>query len=375
MQQMIRAVDGTRPDLIVIADLLLFHSAPYELGASLDAFLQHALATCRVAALDLYDWDRRVAMLECYGAYRFANSAPLPTGVARLLPSPYLSQGRSTPGRGRYAMMQDAAPLSSAEKAAVRKELGLERGRLVLVLTSPWQHVAQFLDGAQGVGKYFPALMLRLLDLAAEGVGGDVTLVHLGPAGINLPEDVRTLKYRHVPQMLPPLFKRLLGATDLLVSPNCIASSVLRAASMRVPSVALWASRDVTSLESAFRRGGPPCPPDAGSPCPLGEESAPRRALRAYLERACPAYGFLVWPLGLRQALGEIMEGNPYRDIQAYYDVLEPDAAVDGLVQALSSPVFAEEIRHRQQRYFDVLSALDAPEEALRSLLKDANTS
>jgi hypothetical protein len=351
VREMVTALCEARPDLVVIADLLLFHSAPYELGAPLDGFLHEALAGGPVAALDLYDWDRRGRALECYGARRFAGVSPLPAPLLRLLPTPYLASAASTPGHGRYAMMQDAGPRSDAERAATRRDLGLDGGKVVLALTSPWQHVAQFLAGAEGVTRFFPALMLRLLDLSAQQVGGAVTLVHVGPAAINVPDDVRSLRYRHVAQMPPSEFKRLLGAADLLLSPNCIASSVLRAASRRVPCAALWASADV------------------GEPPPRPARTAPQRALAAYLDRACPAYGFLVWPLGLRQALGEILTDNPYRDVQAYFDILDADTAVDGLAAALTDPSVRDRIGGGQQRYFDVLRTMDSPEEALRQML------
>ncbi len=352
VRAMIAALSEVRPDLVLICDLLLFHSAPYELGASLDHFLARALDGGPTAALDLYDWDLRGRALECYGSRRFAAAPTLPSSLRRLLPSPYLSPAPSAPGRGRYAMMQDASPLSEGERVDARRQLGVDGGRLVLVLTSPWQHVAQFLKGAEGVTRFFPALMLRLLDLAAQRAGGRVTLVHVGPAAINLPDDVRTLVYRHVAQMAPPEFRRALGAADLLLSPNCIASSVLRAASLRVPSVALWASADVQARSGSVARTGP------------------QQALAAYLDRACPAYGFLVWPLGLRTSLGEILEGNAYRGVQAYFDVLDPDAAVDGLATALTDASFRDGIRQGQQRYFSELATMDPPGEALRRLLE-----
>jgi hypothetical protein len=344
------AVDTWRPDLFVVADLLLFHAAPHEVGASLEPVLHRAMAGCRVAALDLYDWDRRASYLECYGRARFASAAPIPLGVGRLAPSPYLAPRRSTPGIGRFAMMGDGIPLGAEERSQARRELGVE-GRLVLTFTSPWQHVAQSLPEASGITRHFPALMLRLLDEAAVR-SGPVTLVHLGPAPMNVPADVASLRYRHVAQMAPDRFRKLLGAADLVLGSNCIASSIVRGASMRVPAATLRLGDLVTV------------------PVSRADATRPRRALDAFLRDAAPAYGFLVWPLGLREAMLSILEDNPFAAIQAHLDVLDPDAVVEGLARLLTDAAAADDLREAQARYFSTLAReMDEPDVALEAIL------
>jgi hypothetical protein len=237
-----------------------------------------------------------------------------------------------------------------AERAAVRRELGVS-GPLVLTFTSPWQHVAQSIPEASGVTRKFPALMLRLLDQAAARVGG-TTLVHLGPAAINRPADVTCLRYQHVAQMSPDRFRRLLGAADLVLTPNCIASSAVRAATMRVPVASLRLDLD-------------------GERAPSADESTPaRKALAAFLRDAASPYGFLVWPLGLRRAMRSILEDNPFAATQAHLDVLDADGTVEGLVRLLADPGAGDEIRAGQAAYFATLDReMDGADAALDAVL------
>jgi hypothetical protein len=189
--------------------------------------------------------------------------------------------------------------------------------------------------------------MLRLLDEVAGRIGA-VTLLHLGPAAINLPADVARLRYHHVAQMPPDRFRRILGAADLVLTPNCIASSVVRGASMRVPAAALRLGRA------------------AGAAGAGGAATPAQSALASFLREAAPVYPFLVWPLGLHDAMLSILEDNPFAGIQAHFDVLEPDRAVDGLVRLLIDPAARDEIRHAQAAYFAVLAHdLDEADDAL----------
>ena len=224
-----RVLAEAPPDALLLADLMLFHDAPYEFGLSFALVADPESVPYKVLALDLYDWDARWKRLDLHGTRRFEAMPPVPAGVGRLMPSPYLAPAHSTPGRGRYAMMADGTPLSAEEKRAARADLGLGQGKVALVVTSPWQHVARIEHGAEHVSQHLPAFMLRLLDMAAQRVGG-LTLVHLGPAPIIVPDDVKTLGYQHLPQLPPGPYRQLLGCVDLVVTPNCIGSSTIRAA-------------------------------------------------------------------------------------------------------------------------------------------------
>ena len=49
------------------------------------------------------------------------------------------------------------------------------------------------------------------------------------------PETCPNLRYEHRAQLPPGDFRALLGSADLYASPNCPASTAVRAASLRVP--------------------------------------------------------------------------------------------------------------------------------------------
>jgi hypothetical protein len=347
-----RTLADVDPDLILVADLLLFRGAWLELGVPLDGVVAPYVEDGRVVGLDLYDWDRRQGLLDFHGEAVCASWPGVPQEVGRLMPSPYLAPGPCVPGRGRYAMMEDEGPLSAAEKRCVRDELGLGPGRLVLTTTSGWQHVAQQEKDAAPVARHFPALMLRLLDLAARGAG-EVTLAHVGPGPMVVPPDVTGVHYRFLERLPPDRFQALLGAADLLLTSNCIATTAIRAACRRVPVASLFLGAAVATP--------PPC--DNGSP--------PARALDTYLRATCPTYPFHVWPLGLHRGMESIFEDNPFSALQERLDLLRPEAVVEGLHRLLVDGGRADALRGVQADYFRLLgSTLGSPDDALTAALR-----
>lgn len=339
------------PDVLLIADMLLLKGVHYEIGVSLDSVVAECMVDRKVVGLDLYDWDTNAARIDCYGECLFADNHSFPFSMTRLMPSPYLPPGPSTPGRGRYAMMEDGIPLSNHEKQAVREELGLGSGKVVLVTTSPWQDVARQEVHIGRVATHFPALLLRLLDHAVRSCG-PVTLAHLGPMPWTLPDDVHHVVYRHIPQMPPAQYHRLLGVADLVLTGNCVGTSVIRAASMRVPAVSLFMGQAVQT------------PPELGG-------SHPQQALSAYLKAVCPTYAFRVWPMGWHRLMNAVMQDNPFRGIQVHLDVMDPDGAVEGLRRVLVEPCAADELRQAQERYFSLLTTtMGSADQALDAVLE-----
>ena len=348
------------PDALVIADLLLIHGVSSEMGAALLPIIDHARKRCRVVALDLYDWDHTATIIDGFGSPLFPNLAPLAPGIGRLLPSPSLPPARSTPGRGHYAMMEDRGPLSAEERQRVRTQLGLPESPVVLLTTSRWQHGApgqgpmwqKLVPSAPGgarVVEHFPRLLLRLMDHAGQQLGG-LTLVHVGPHAFAPPaEGLRHLDYRFLNALEPALFERMLGAVDVYVSPNCPASTAVRAASLRVPVLTIHQGA-----------GGAP---QTGT-------SAPHLALRQYLDAVLPTYPWSMWPLGFHRVLARNLEGNPFAQTQLHTDVMQPDALVNALVSLIVDRASAQSLQHAQAQYFGQLAALvDNVDTALRSAL------
>ena len=341
-----RSLAAIEPDAVLIADLLLCYLTSPEFGRVfrganlLAAVVARATTRYPVIALDLYDWDENASAIDLAGSTDQSLATAVPPAVGRLMPSPYLRPEPSTPGRGRYAMMDLAATPSKKQRAAVRKHLGLT-GTVVLTTTSPWQHLFSANPAAAGVTAALPPLMLSLLDEAASKRA--VTLVHLGPAPISPLPRLKATTYRHVPQLPPDQFLPLLSSVDLVLAPNAIATTNIRAASMGIP---------VATLEVG--RG-----PLRGHP-----------ALETYAKAAQPPYPFRVWPLGFYDLMQGVLRDNPFATIQQALDACEPAACVEGLADLLTGKA-AKRLGEAQRDYFETLSTrIDSAEEALVQALK-----
>ncbi len=350
------ALEASRPDVVVVCDLLLAYLTSPELGrffrrgpSLLGPLLTRWSARTRVLALDLYDWDRNAAAIDLLGAPAWSVPTAVPPGVGRLCPAPYLAPAASSPGRGRYAMMRAMAPPSSAEREEARASVGVGPGPLVLLTTSPWQHMFALDPRAARVTHGLPVLLLEWLAAARRRLRG-LELVHLGPVAIPSEAVPRGLSYHHVPQLEPRRFLPLLGSAELVLSPNCIASSNVRAAALGVPVLSVHARADGASRP------------------PLGR-SAAARASRRHLEAVAPGYAHSVWPLGLARLLEAVLEDNPFANTQRHVDVTEPDAAVDAIVELARPGPARAALVQAQADYFARLAALDSPEQALIAAL------
>lgn len=338
-----------RPDMLVIADLILFYGCSCE-TVCLETLFETTPARCQIVGLDLYDWDLHVGVFDIWGGRRFDDPPVIPSRVTRLLPSPYLVPTRSTPGRGRYPMMMGSRPLSRRQRHDVRAQYGLGAGPVLLTLTSAWQYLPTEPHAARVAGNFLP-LMLRLLDQAARRVGG-VTLVHVGPCLLEIPEDVQAVRYLNVPQLSPAPFRRLLGGVDLVLTANCIAASAIRAASMQTPVAALYVGSAVQTPKQFL---------------PATQAT---RAVEHYVTSTDPTYPFRVWPAGMFDVVNSILDRNPFATIERHLDVLDPDAVVDALTALLTNRAVVDTLRGAQGRYFANLSdAVDGADEALDAVL------
>lgn len=336
-----RVFDEVKPDVLLVADMLLAYLTSPEFARYfrrgpnlLTPFLERAAASCCVVGLDLYDWDENHPHVDLFGrpGQRFGVQAS--DRVRRLMPSPYLAPAASTPGRGRYALMKKETPPSEAERSAVRDELGLT-GKVVFIATSPWQHLMAGHREAAQVSLHLPGLLLDWLDTVRETT--PLTVLHLGPQ----PFPARA-GYRHVPQMPPEQFRRLLGAADLVLSPNSIATTNIRAAAFSVPVCAVHNS----------------------GASPVGDDAAAR-----FFEEAAP-YPWHVWPLGLFRLIERVLEDNPYRAMQTHVDVARPEEALQAIVELLTSQNAADEARAKQAAFFEVLEeTVDDADGALDAVL------
>ncbi len=334
--------DEVKPDVLLVADMLLAYLTSPEFARYfrrgpnlLTPFLERATESCRVVGLDLYDWDTNHPDVDLFGrpGQRFGVQAS--EAIRRLMPSPYLAPAASSPGRGRYALMRSEAPPAEAERRAVREELGLGE-RVVFLATSPWQHLMAGHREATDVSLHLPTLLLDWLDEVR--AAAPHTVLHLGPQSFGARDG-----YRHVPQMPPDQFRRLLGAADLVLSPNSIATTNIRAAAFGVPVCAVHCSGD------AMR----------------GSHAATER----FYDAASP-YPWHVWPLGLYRLIEAVLDDNPYRAMQTHVDVARPEDAVQAIVALLTDAAAIDTAKARQADFFRQLEAtVDDADGALNAML------
>lgn len=302
-----------RPHVLLIADLNLLAGFSPEFSDRLMWVLPEAARFARLAALDLYDYDAHAYRMDAFGGPHLMPPPDIPQGIGRLLPSPSLPPVRSTPGRGRFAMLPNGTPCTPTARARVRAELGVPEGALlVFSTTSAWQHRLKRLPKANAVATHFPTLVMELLSLASARAGFPVHAVHVGPQPLeDLPAHVAL---HHLPVMERARFGSVLGAADLYLSTNAPASTAVRALTLGVPVATLVVGKNAADT------GGP-----AGT------------ALVRYLDACKGGYPFHMWPLGVSGALTEILRGNPYGEAIGVLDVNQAAHAVEELAVLLGS--------------------------------------
>ncbi|MBI5496410.1 MAG: hypothetical protein HY904_15410 [Deltaproteobacteria bacterium] len=336
-------VRQVKPDIIVLADILLAYGLSPEFADGLAYLVPEALRLARVLAMDLYDFDQTAMDVDVFGRPLFQRAPWVPPRVGRLLPCPANRPEKSSPGRGRYAMMADRGPLPDAQRRAVREKHGVS-GPLVVMATSHWQHALQKRRETEHVARAFPALAFRYLDEAA---AVPVDVIHVGPEPLPVPADCARLRYRHVDAMPPAELLDLLGAADLFLTANSPASSAVRAASVRTPVAALHLGPELTPTSS---RAG--------------------RALAEYASGGAH-HPFSLWPVGMFTLVQEVLRDNPFRNTQLHLDGGRPDEAVAGIRALLAEPAVADAQRAAQEAYFRQLAqTVDTPDRALDAALE-----
>jgi hypothetical protein len=343
------ALRSVKPDVIVLADILLAYGLSPEFADGISYAVPEAMKHARVLALDLYDFDSTAMDTDIFGRPLFQQAPFVPRGVGRLHPCPSLIPQKSTPGRGRYAMLEDHGAFTTAEREAARARLGLGSGKVAVITTSAWQHTLVKRPEGAAVTTHFPPLMFRLLNEAARAAGG-LTVVHVGPQAFTIPDGCDHLNYQHRDQMPPEDFRALLGSADVYVSPNCPASTAVRASSLRVPVATLHLGNAYTSSNTA-----------AG------------QALKAYRDAVGNGYAFSLWPVGMHRLVHRVLENNPFAGTQMQLDAARADEAVEGITALLTRPDVADAQRASQEAFFKLLfQQVDTPEDALTAALEGA---
>lgn len=312
-------------DCVVLVDLVAVYTFFGINGRRFDHFLQSGIP---VLALDVWNvpeaglaWD--------YFPETFQLGDDVKQAVHRLVPVPFV---RPT-AEGAYNALPSSTALSAEERLAVRAQLGVgSEERLIFWPSAAWQHASQQLHPVrQRMAAALPELIVPYL--ASVLAKTPTKVLHIGPepfaAAMALGE-----RYRHLPQQPASEFTRLLAASDLLLSFNIAATTVMAALAAQVP-VLIGSLSDVSAI------------PDTAS-------------AQTFAARAGSLYPFRAWPLSLYHLLSPVLHGNPYLDAVRNIEVLD-EAAFTGALSELLSPDGATAQRQRQARYVETVRALPTP--------------
>lgn len=283
-----------RCDTLVLVDAAAVGKVAAALRLDVAAFTRPGIP---VLALDCWNLPRTPWVWD-YGPVSEVLHPAFHELARRLVPVP--TAHPDVPGG--YAALPSVSPMSPAERVAERSALGVGADeRLVVWPTAPWQHVEGQENPILGeIARRLPgAIVPRLARLGAR-------IVHVGP----WPLPVESPGLRHLPPLPPPAFERLLGAADLLLGFNAIASSLATAVAARLPVL-------------------------------LGQ--LPR--LRA-------------WPLSLEGVLGGMVQGNPFYDALRVVDAADGDAFLAAARALLFDDTEVAALRARQDAYAARVAAL-----------------
>lgn len=312
-------------DCVVLVDLVAVYTFFGINGRRFDQFLQSGIP---ILALDVWNvpeaglaWD--------YFPETFQLGDDVRQAVHRLVPVPFVRPA----AQGAYNALPSPITLSPAERSAARAQLGVgSEERLIFWPSAAWQHASQQLHPVrQRMASALPELIIPYL--AATMATTPAKVLHIGPepfpAATTLGE-----RYRHLPQQPASEFTRLLAASDLLLSFNIAATTVMSALAAQVPVL-------IGSLND----------PGAVPTTAAGQ---------TFAQRVGSLYPFRAWPLSLYQLLTPVLADNPYLGAVRNIDVLD-EAAFTGALAELLSPEGAAAQRYRQAQYVEQVRALPSP--------------
>lgn len=254
----------------------------------------------------------------------------------RLIPVPF---ARPSGAKGLYNALPAAATVEPEERAAMRADFGLRDGdRLVLFPSARWQHPAsQASETGQRLALLFPKLIGKWL----ARLGPRVHVVHVSPMRYPFDEPLGDW-YTWVPQRSPPRFAKVLAASDLLLSFNFSATTIVSAVAAGVPVVLginSYAGATADSIAQKLRE--PPTP-----------------ELRAWLDEVAPLPAFRVWPLGLFRFLAPLARDNPYTSAIEIVETLDESAFLGAMEKLLFDEAARAAMRARQAAYCDEVAKL-----------------
>ncbi len=324
-------------DTVILVDIT---SVTYTIGA---AAVRALLRGCQARLIGLDLWSLTDTDLTWDVSDYRVRLDPVVLEVPALRPSPIASPRAP----GAFRALPELTPMAADERRRVRAELGLASDeRLIVSTTAEWQmprryrhrQPHRFAFGLPGLYQ----LVWRRLERAR--------LYHVGPQP--LAWAAGDPSYRNSAQLPPAEFRRILGAADLLLTVNVVATSIAAAISLGVPVALITSGKSgatATELEVGLRR---PMPAD----------------LATWIAEVLPFRPFWAYPIGLHSFLDPVLAGNPYAEALEKLELLDLEDSAARVQTLLDDPDARAQVCARQDRYRDQVRELPSGVERVREL-------
>jgi hypothetical protein len=337
-----------QPALVVLADFMNFDFCDRHYGltrADLSVF------DCPIGTFDDFSWGRPGAWLDTYGFKAKHEGDITLDGLSfRLRPCPLnnpLDRGDG-PDVHPYPLLRDAADVTTTERAAARRELGLPSGRpVVLVTGATWQRmhaayprVTEFVLACRTMLERLLSTLLGYADVVA--VGPNLVFQDRVPAG-----------FHPLGAVEPDRFARLIQAVDLYISNNVVSVSLHRLALRGIPSVVLMNS---LRKESGELRCELPVMP----------------VLTGFAQRVVDGVDYLypcrMFPVGWFHFLRSLLDGNPFTDVITQVETFDEEEAMTAIVPLLHDGPERDRMARARETYLEALRKLPEVESILREV-------
>ena len=300
----------------------------------------------RVIGLDV--WHLRLSGLEwdlCGATLQHSRYSLDVT--RRLIPVPV---ARPTGSKGLYNALPRPPTIDPDELEDLRADFGAGPGDKIVMLTSArWQDPAR---QAHESGRRLATLLPKLVASHLAKLGPRVHVVHVSPTRYPF-EDALGDRYTWLPQRSPARFAKVLAASDLLLSFNFSATTVVSAIGANLPVVLginSHAGKTADEIAAALTE-----PPSA--------------AVRSWLDEAAPLPAFRVWPLGLYRFLAPLARDNPYTTAIELVEVLEERAFIETMQTLLFDDAARANLQARQAKYRAEVESLPKAVDLVESYL------
>ncbi|WP_432822449.1 DUF6365 family protein [Trichloromonas sp.] len=335
-----------QPDVIVLADYYTLAHSRACYGLDIETLRQYERP---LISFDIYEWESSDFRVDFFDGRVKEMSRGISELPVHLRPCPLNRPGAGSEKYFPYSLFDPAAYRAPAPRRDLRARHGFAQGeKVVFMATAGWQSWLYQNNPDRRFGDCLPELYQLILD----GLGCDLTLLHVGPEPLCFSSP--RLNYRHLDFASPALFDDLLALSDLCLTNNVIATTLTKAVHFGVPAAMLGNSHSIESAEGI----------EAFSAFTLSDE------VRALARRAGRVFPYRMAPLGWHRFVSRLLRDNAYLETFADLEILDVEGCRQTLVELLAESPARQAMEARQAGYLSGLKDLRAPGEVMRGVME-----